>query len=101
MIWPPGEKTARGAKRAAIMGCYTHAHQFKRARRELKFLRTRIGRIIRDIRRKIEGNKVPEDRFGPLLDLALRVRHQEQRQRGPKAFARARVPRQGQDQQTL
>jgi hypothetical protein len=41
----------RLAKRAAIMvGRYTHAHQFKRARRELKFLRTRLGRIIRDIR---------------------------------------------------
>ena len=40
----------RVAKRAAIMvGRYTHAHQFKRARRELKFLRTRLGRIIRDI----------------------------------------------------
>src|SRR5262249_11912504 len=74
----------RLAKRAAIMvGRYTHAHQFKRARRELKFLRTRLGRIIRDIRRKIEGNTALEDRFGPLLDLALRVRHQEQRQRGP------------------
>jgi hypothetical protein len=35
---------------------YTHAHQFNRTRRELKFLRTRLGRIIRDIRRKIEGN---------------------------------------------
>ena len=47
----------RVAKRAAIMvGRYTHAHQFKRARRELKFLRTRLGRIIRDIRRKIEGD---------------------------------------------
>ena|SRR5262252_833997 len=73
----------RLAKRAAIMvGRYTHAHQFKRARRELKFLRTRLGRIIRDIRRKIEGNTALEDRFGLLLDLALRVRHQEQRQRG-------------------
>src|SRR5580704_5071191 len=78
----------RVAKRAAIMiGRYTHAHQFKRARRELKFLRTRLGRIIRDIRRKIEGNTVLEDRFGPLLDLALRVRHQEQRQRGPKVYS--------------
>ena len=66
---------------------YTHAHQFKRARRELKFLRTRLGRIIRDIRRKIEGNTALEDRFGPLLDLALRVRHQEQRQRGPKIYS--------------
>ena len=73
----------RVAKRAAIMvGRYTHAHQFKRARRELKFLRTRLGRIIRDVRRKIEGDAARQDRFGPLLDLALRVRHQEQRQRG-------------------
>jgi transposase, IS5 family len=78
----------RVAKRAAIMvGRYTHAHQFTRARRELKFLRTRLGRIIRDIRRKIEGNTALEDRFGPLLDLALRVRHQEQRQRGPKVYS--------------
>jgi IS5 family transposase len=78
----------RVAKRAAIMvGRYTHAHQFKRARRELKFLRTRLGRIIRDIRRKIAGNPALEDCFGPLLDLALRVRHQEQRQRGPKVYS--------------
>ena len=36
----------RLAKRAAIMvGRYTHAHQFKRARRQLKFLHTRLGRI--------------------------------------------------------
>src|SRR6476646_8324504 len=78
----------RVAKRAAIMvGRYTHAHQFKRARRQLKFLHTRLGRIIRDISRKIEGNTALEDRFGPLLDLALRVRHQEQRQRGPKVYS--------------
>jgi transposase, IS5 family len=78
----------RVARRAAIMvGRYTHAHQFKRARRELKFLRTRLGRIIRDIRRKIEGDPALEDRFGPLLDLAHRVRHQEQRQRGPKVYS--------------
>src|SRR5882672_6857679 len=78
----------RVAKRAAIMvGRYTHAHQFKRARRELKFLRTRLGRIIRDIRRKIEGNAALQDRFRPLLDLAHRVRHQEQRQRGPKVYS--------------
>jgi transposase, IS5 family len=78
----------RVAKRAAIMvGRYTHAHQFKRARRQLKFLHTRLGRIIRDIRRKIEGNSALEDRFGPLLALASRIRHQEQRQRGPKVYS--------------
>jgi IS5 family transposase len=78
----------RLAKRAAIMvGRYTHAHQFKRARRALKFLRTRLGRIIRDIRRKIEGNAALEDRFAPLLDLALRVRQQDHRQRGQKVYS--------------
>src|SRR5258707_573882 len=49
---PLRQSYLRLAKRAAIMvGRYTHAHQFKRARRQLKFLRTRLGRIIRDIRR--------------------------------------------------
>jgi IS5 family transposase len=79
---------ARVAKRAAIMvGRYSHAHQFKRARRQLTFLRTRLGRVIRDIRRKIDGEATLEARFGPLLDLALRVRHQDHRQRGPKVYA--------------
>ena len=65
----------RVAKRAAIMvGRYTHAHQFKRAWRGLKFLRTRLGRVIRDVRRKIEGDTALEDRFSPLLDLAHMVR---------------------------
>jgi len=78
----------RVAKRAAIMvGRYTHAHQFKRARRQLKFLHTRLGRIIRDIRRKIEGDATLEARFEPLLDLASRVRAQDQRQRGPKVYS--------------
>jgi transposase, IS5 family len=78
----------RVAKRAAIMvGRYTHAHQFKRARRVLKFLRTRLGRIIRDVDRKIDGNPVLEDRFDPLLDRARRVRDQDQHQRGPKVYS--------------
>lgn len=78
----------RVTKRAAIMvGRYTHAHQFKRARRELKFLRTRLGRIIRDIRRKTDGNSALQERFARLLALAHRVRHQDHRQRGPKVYS--------------
>jgi transposase, IS5 family len=78
----------RVAKRAAIMvGRYTHAHQFKRARRALKFLRTRLGRVIRDIGRQIDGNPELHSRFAPLLDLALKVRLQDHRQRGPKVYA--------------
>jgi hypothetical protein len=42
----------RIAKRAAMMaGRYAHAKQFKRHRRELRILRSRLGRIIRDNRR--------------------------------------------------
>ena len=53
----------------------------------LKFLRTRLGRVIRDIRRKIEGDAALQARFGHLLDLAVKVRVQDQRQRGPKVYA--------------
>jgi transposase, IS5 family len=78
----------RVGKRAAIMiGRYTHAHQFKRMRRELKFLRTRLGRVIRDIRRKIDGNAGLQARFNPLLDLAAKVSLQDHRQRGPKVYS--------------
>src|SRR5882724_4927701 len=63
----------RVAKRAAIMDWrYTRALQLKRARRQLKFLHKRLGRVVRDLRRKIEGKPALEDRLGPLLDLAWR-----------------------------
>jgi IS5 family transposase len=78
----------RVAKHALIrIGRYQHAHQFKRANRELRFLRARLGRVIRDVRRKIKGNAALEERFEPLLSLAIRVRQQTQRQRGPKVYA--------------
>ena len=85
---PLRQSYRRVAKRAAIMvGRYSHAHQFKRASRELKFLRTRLGRVIRDIGRKIEGDEALQARFAPLLDLATRVRRQDHRQRGPKVYS--------------
>jgi len=80
----------RVAKRAAIMvGRYTHAHQFKRARRELKFLRTRLGRVVRDIRRKIAGSEVLKERFAELLALAMRVQFQSLPRRRPGTTASA------------
>src|SRR5437588_10412086 len=66
---------------------YAHAKQFKRANRMLKKLRTYLGRVIRDIGRKIEGNGGLEATFGKLLLLAQRVREQQQRQRGPKVYS--------------
>ena len=85
---PLRQSYRRLAKRAAIMvGRYIHAHQFKRARRALKFLRIRLGRVIRDIRRKIAANEGLQERFADLLALAHRVRFQDHRQRGHKVYA--------------
>lgn len=85
---PLRQSYLRVAKRAAIMvGRYAHAHQFKRMRRALKFLRTRLGRIIRDIRRKTAMHPALADRFERLLGLASRVRLQDHCQRGHKVYA--------------
>jgi IS5 family transposase len=66
---------------------YAHAHQFKRANKALRKLKTYLGRVIRDIGRKIEGNSGLEAAFAKLLVLARRVREQQQRQRGPKVYS--------------
>src|SRR5262249_24770376 len=68
---------------------YAHAKQFKRANRALKTLKTYLGRIIRDIGRKLGGNA---DLLGGIvlermLALARQVRDQSQRQRGPKIYS--------------
>jgi IS5 family transposase len=66
---------------------YAHAKQFKRAKRVLRTLRTYLGRVIRDIARKIEGDPRLEAEFAWLLSLARRVRAQERGQRGPKVYS--------------
>lgn len=66
---------------------YAHAKQFKRANRALRTLRTYLGRVIRDIARKIEGDPRLETKFAWLLSLARRVREQERGQRGPKVYS--------------
>ena len=66
---------------------YAHAQQFNRAHRKLKMLRTYLGRVIRDIGRKIENDSGLEATFAKLLALARRVREQKQHQRGPKVYS--------------
>jgi IS5 family transposase len=66
---------------------YAHAKQFKRARRVLKRLRTYLGRVMRDIGRKIKGNDVLRTKCARLLSLARRVHEQQQHQRGPKVYS--------------
>ncbi len=66
---------------------YAHAKQFKRANRALRKLKTYLGRVIRDIARKIDGDPGLETKFAWLLSLARRVRAQERGQRGPKVYS--------------
>jgi len=66
---------------------YAHAKQFRRHGREVRFLRTRLGRVIRDIDRKAAGNPLFEDAFRRELALARRVRDQQRRQVGPKVYS--------------
>jgi transposase, IS5 family len=66
---------------------YAHAKQFNRANRALRKLKTYLGRVIRDITRKIEGDLWLETMFAQLLSLAQRVRAQERGQRGHKVYS--------------
>jgi IS5 family transposase len=68
---------------------YAHAKQFKRANRALKTLRTYLGRVIRDLARKMEGSAalLHEIALNRMLALARRVLEQKQHQRGPKVYS--------------
>ena len=69
---------SRVAKRACLMaGRYAHARQFKRMRREVKKLKTYLGRVFRDLCRKIAGKAELEARFARLLGLVERLLAQE------------------------
>ena len=76
------------AKRIAITaGCYTHAKQFKRMNREFKFLRTGVGRMIRDIRRQIEGDEGLQEALAVPLSRDSQIYGQKQRQQGWKLYS--------------
>lgn len=64
-----------------------HPHKFKRANKALRTLRTQLGRVIRDIRRKIGTDEALNAAFAWPLSLASRVRDQRPRQRGQKVYS--------------
>src|SRR4249919_263546 len=70
-----------------MAGRYAHAKQFNRHHRQVRFLRTRLGRLIRDIRRKIKGHGPVEAAFERPLSRASKIRSQRQRQRGWKLYS--------------
>ncbi len=72
---PLRQSYVRVGKRAAVMASrYAHAKQFKRMHRRLRKLRTYVGRLIRDIRRKATD---PDEALVTLLDRADRIRCQK------------------------
>ncbi len=66
---------------------YAHAKQFKRANKALRKLRMFLGRVERDIARRIKGVEGLRDVFRRPLYLAERVREQRQKQRGKKVYS--------------
>src|SRR6516225_3345942 len=70
-----------------MAGRYAHAKQFKRHHRQLRLLRTRLGRLIRDVRRKFAGCADLEAAFEWPLAHAQQIRSQQQRQRGWKLYS--------------
>ena len=79
---------ARVGKHALIVHQrYAHAKQFKRANRALKKLRTYLGRVMRDIGRRIRGDAEKQAVFAQLLSLSRAVREQRQNQRGKKIYS--------------
>lgn len=78
----------RVGKRALIAHQrYAHAKQHKRAGRELKRLRNYLGRVARDIARRIAGDEARKAIFRRPLWLAERVSEQRQNQRGRKVYS--------------
>jgi IS5 family transposase len=74
----------RVAKKAAIMvSRYAHARQFKRMRRKLRKLRTWLGRVIRDLRRKVPQ---PDEFLEELLGLCERL-HKQQKHDKKKLYS--------------
>ena len=64
-------------ERGYAVGRYAHAKQFKRMRRELKRLKTYLGRVFRDVCRKIDGHVDLVVHFSQLLGLIERLMAQK------------------------
>jgi transposase, IS5 family len=66
---------------------YAHAHQFKRANKALRKLKTYLGRVIRDLARRTSDDQELRQAFAHPLSIARRVLEQDYRQRGRKIYS--------------
>lgn len=70
----------RLAKQSLIMqGRYAHARQMKRSRKHIKKLKTYLGRVHRDIERKIELQPDLKKNFSELLEMSQRLLDQKKK----------------------
>lgn len=77
----------RLSKQALMMnGRYAHAKQMNQAKCEQKSLRTYLGRVIRDIERKLVEQPQCTERFSKLLNIAKRI-HTQQRHDKDKIYS--------------
>jgi len=75
---PIKQSYSKLSKRALLKSSrYAHARQMKRAKKETKKLKTYLGRITRDIKRKIEGNGELEFYFSEILKIIDQVLEQK------------------------
>jgi len=73
----------RKSKQSLIMqGRYAHARQMKRSRKEIRKLKTYLGRVTRDIERKVSGSLDLRHRFAPLLEMGHRLLTQKRTDSG-------------------
>ena len=77
----------RVAKKARVkVGRYAHAKQYRRMRKWIKKLKIYLGRVMRDIERKIAGDAQLEGSFHSILGLAKRI-HAQQKQDKSKVYS--------------
>jgi IS5 family transposase len=67
-------------------GRYAHARQMQRAKREQKRLKTYLGRVIRDIERKVAAGQIPgeqeQSKLKRLLEVSQRIQAQQRHDKG-------------------
>ncbi len=71
---------SRLSKNALFMqGRYRHARQGKRANKQVRKLKTYLGRVLRDIERKVSDNSELQGSFAPLFGTAHRLLQQQRK----------------------
>ena len=75
----------RVGKRAQIKAQrYAHAKHYKRQRNRVKFLKTRLGRVIRDIERKTDDDPALRDTLATPLAKARMIQNQALNKKAPQ-----------------